>query len=121
MNTLVGEWRRCAPWLEAALDGTHSLDDVWAGVANGEFHFWPGLNSAAVGELVRHPRRAEQILHAMYLLMSRANLWAEGAAASALAAAWKEREDLRGKKVVLILTGGNVDAAVIRQVLERHA
>lgn len=63
----------------------------------------------------------EQILHAMYLLMSRANLWVEGAAASALAAAWKEREDLRGKKVVLILTGGNVDAAVIRQVLERHA
>src|SRR5690606_39026277 len=63
----------------------------------------------------------EQILHAMYLLMSRANLWAEGAAASALAAARKEREDLRGKKVALILTGGHVDAAVIRQVFVRHA
>jgi len=64
----------------------------------------------------------EQIRHAMYLLLSQANLWAEGAAASALAAAWKERESLRGKKAVLVLTGGNVDAAVIRQVLaEYHA
>lgn len=63
----------------------------------------------------------EQIRHAMYLLLSEANLWAEGAAASALAAAWKEREDLRGKKAVLVLTGGNVDASVIRSVLEQHA
>ena len=62
----------------------------------------------------------EQIRHAMYLLLSKANLWAEGAAAAALAAAWKERERLRGKKAVLVLTGGNVDAAVIRQVLTEH-
>ncbi|HYE43415.1 MAG TPA: hypothetical protein VEA15_08480 [Caulobacteraceae bacterium] len=59
MTDLRGEWLRCAAWLEAALDGSHSLDDVWAGVQAGEFHFWPGRRSAAVGELVRHPQRAD--------------------------------------------------------------
>jgi len=52
-------WRRCAPFLAPALDGSHSLDDVWAGVASGEFHFWPGRACAAVGELVEHPQRRD--------------------------------------------------------------
>lgn len=52
-------WRRCAPWLARALDGSHTLDDVWAGVQRGEFHLWPGSRSAAVGELVEHPRRRD--------------------------------------------------------------
>ncbi len=58
-GALRAEWRRCAPWLAAALDGSHALDDVWEGVAAGEFHFWPGVRSAAVGELVQHPRRRD--------------------------------------------------------------
>jgi hypothetical protein len=45
--------------LAPALDGSHSLDDVWRGVLAGEFHFWPGRRSAAVGELVQHPRRRD--------------------------------------------------------------
>ena len=57
--TLEDEWRRCAPWLARALDGSHTLDDVWAGVRAGEFHFWPGARSAAVGEPVEHPRRRD--------------------------------------------------------------
>lgn len=59
MIDLRAEWRRCAHWLEPALDGSHSLRDVWTGVATGEFHFWPGRRSAAVGELVEHPRRRD--------------------------------------------------------------
>lgn len=59
MDTLRAAWRRCAPFLAPALDGSHTLDDIWAGVASGEFHFWPGRRSAAVGELVQHPRRRD--------------------------------------------------------------
>lgn len=59
MSDLSAEWRRCARWLEPALDGSHSLEDVWTGVAAGEHHFWPGRRSAAVGELVQHPRRRD--------------------------------------------------------------
>jgi threonine dehydratase len=41
----------------------------------------------------------------------------EGAGAAALAAATKESSALRGKRVALIATGGNVDQAVFAQVL----
>jgi threonine dehydratase len=42
---------------------------------------------------------------------------AEGAGAAALAALLKEKDATRGKRVALILSGGNVDAAVYRGVL----
>jgi len=42
---------------------------------------------------------------------------AEGAGAAALAALMQERERMQGKKVGLILTGGNVDTAIFHRVL----
>jgi threonine dehydratase len=42
---------------------------------------------------------------------------AEGAGAAPLAALLKEREPMRGKKVALILSGGNVDMTLYREVL----
>ncbi len=46
---------------------------------------------------------------------------AEGAGAAALAAAWQQRERLRGQCVGLALTGANVDAAVLAGVLRGGA
>jgi hypothetical protein len=57
--TLKSEWRRCAPWLARALDGSHALGDVLGAVLRGEVEFWPGERSAAVGEVVEHPRRRD--------------------------------------------------------------
>ncbi|MDA7948465.1 MAG: threonine dehydratase [Hyphomicrobiaceae bacterium] len=42
---------------------------------------------------------------------------AEGAGAAALAAATRETEAIRGRRIGLILTGGNVDAPIFRSVL----
>jgi threonine dehydratase len=42
---------------------------------------------------------------------------AEGAGAAALAGALKDRQNLAGKRVGLILTGGNVDSEIYRNVL----
>lgn len=42
---------------------------------------------------------------------------AEGAGAAALAALLKERDKMQGKRVGVILSGGNVDTAVYREVL----
>jgi threonine dehydratase len=42
---------------------------------------------------------------------------AEGAGAAAFAAAWRERESLAGRRVGLVVTGGNVDSNVFADVL----
>jgi threonine dehydratase len=42
---------------------------------------------------------------------------AEGAGAAPLAALMQERDVMRGKRVALILTGGNIDMAAFRQIL----
>ena len=45
---------------------------------------------------------------------------AEGAGAAPLAAAMKLRDRLAGKKVVCVMSGGNIDAATLRRVLGNH-
>jgi threonine dehydratase len=46
---------------------------------------------------------------------------AEGAGAAAIAAAGKMREPLRGKKVVCVMSGGNLDVARLRWILATEA
>ena len=43
---------------------------------------------------------------------------AEGAGAASLAAAMKLRDRLAGKKVVCVMSGGNIDRATLQRVLE---
>jgi threonine dehydratase len=52
----------------------------------------------------------EEIDEAIRLLAQHAKLVAEGAGAASLAAALKLRDQLQGKKVVCVLTGGNIPA-----------
>jgi threonine dehydratase len=55
---------------------------------------------------------------AVRLLLEKAKTLAEPAGAAALAAAVQRREQLRGKKVALILSGGNSSPDELRQALE---
>jgi threonine dehydratase len=59
----------------------------------------------------------EEVAQAMRHLYTDTHNAAEGAGAAALAAAWQERALLKGQQVGLTLSGGNVDAAVMAQVL----
>ncbi|MHB1005547.1 MAG: threonine ammonia-lyase [Chloroflexota bacterium] len=59
-----------------------------------------------------------EILQAMGWLVERAHTLAEGAGAAALAGAYKARADLAGKKVGVVVSGGNVTPAQLRQALE---
>ena len=45
---------------------------------------------------------------------------AEGAGAASLAAAMKLRDRLAGKKVVCVMSGGNIDRATLQRVLDRR-
>ncbi|MCW5655789.1 threonine dehydratase [Hydrogenophaga sp.] len=59
----------------------------------------------------------EEVAQAMRTLFADTHNVAEGAGAASFAAAWKERDALRGQAVGVTLTGGNVDSAMLASVL----
>ena len=60
-----------------------------------------------------------QIARGVLKLLELEKMVVEGAGATALTAAMMGREDFAGKKVVLCLTGGNIDVSLISRVIER--
>ena len=62
--------------------------------------------------------REDEIAAAMRAYYAATHNVAEGAGAAALAGRVREGGRMRGRRVALILSGGNVDGAVLRQVLE---
>ncbi len=58
-----------------------------------------------------------EIESAIRLYLETVHQLAEGGGAAALAAACKLAEELRGQRVGVVLTGGNIDTATLRQVL----
>jgi threonine dehydratase len=60
-----------------------------------------------------------EMLQAMLWMIERAHTLAEAAGASALAAAYQKRDELRGKKVGLICSGGNTSLEHLRRALIR--
>lgn len=64
MIDVYQEFLRCKPYIEAALEytkGTHSVDDIWHGVVEGRFHFWPGEKSAIITDIEIYPMR--RVMH----------------------------------------------------------
>lgn len=59
----------------------------------------------------------EEIMQAMVWTIERAHTLAEGAGAASLAAAYRLREELHGKKVGLICSGGNASLEHLRKAL----
>ena len=59
-----------------------------------------------------------EVAEAMRVLFACTHNVAEGAGAAAWAAAWQERQHVRGQRVGLALSGGNVDSAVLARVLQ---
>ncbi len=63
----------------------------------------------------------EEVAEAMRALFADTHNVAEGAGAAGFAAAWQERERIRGQVVGAVLSGGNVDSAVFARVLSSGA
>jgi threonine dehydratase len=59
----------------------------------------------------------EEIMQAMVWMIERAHTLAEGAGAASLAAAYRMRDELRGKKVGLVCSGGNTSLEHLKQAL----
>ena len=62
----------------------------------------------------------DEMRQAVYWLLKHTHNLAEGAGAATLAATWKERLRFTGKKVVGVLSGGNLDLATLPAILEQH-
>jgi threonine dehydratase len=59
----------------------------------------------------------DEIAEAVRVYYTATHNLAEGAGAGSLAALTQERESLAGKRVAVILTGGNIDMPVVREIL----
>lgn len=59
----------------------------------------------------------EDLLRAVHTLAESAHVLVEPSGAAALAAAWARRHELRGQRVVLVLTGANVTMPVLQRAL----
>ncbi len=63
----------------------------------------------------------DEILDGIRILLKDTHNLAEGAGSAALAALLKEKDRQRGKRVAVVLSGGNADAALIGRALARSA
>jgi threonine dehydratase len=59
----------------------------------------------------------DEIAEAIRILFSDTHSCAEGAGAASLAALMQERDRLRGRRVAVILSGGNIDRSWMASVL----
>ena len=60
-----------------------------------------------------------EMIRTMFILLERNKLLVEGSGASSLSALLYEKLNIKGKKVVALLSGGNVDVNFISRIIER--
>jgi threonine dehydratase len=61
----------------------------------------------------------EEIANAILLLLEREKTLAEGAGAAAIAALINHKTTLNGKKVAVLVCGGNIDVSLLSRIMER--
>ncbi len=63
--------------------------------------------------------RESEIASAILILMERKRVLAEGAGATPLAALLSRRAEMRGKRIVLVISGGNIDFHLLDRIIEK--
>ena len=103
-------------WKSGRLESTETADTIADGLATRQaFELTVPMLRDLVDDFVLVSE--EEIRDAIRLYVEKAHTIAEGAGAAPLAAAYKIRDRLKGKKVVLILSGGNITADALREIL----
>lgn len=60
-----------------------------------------------------------EMAHTAYLLMQRAKIMTEPSGVAAVAAVLYQKTDVKGRKVVPIVSGGNVNMSILEQILDK--
>jgi threonine dehydratase len=104
-------------WREKRLVTTENADTFADGLATRvPAEMTQTIINRAVDDIVTVSE--EEIAAAIRLLLFHTHNLAEGAGAASLAAALQLRASLTGKRVVLVLSGGNIDTATLHWVLQ---
>ncbi|MFQ5692158.1 MAG: threonine dehydratase [Nitrospinota bacterium] len=121
-TSVIGVQAECAPsvylsWKGKEVVETETADTVADDLATRKpAELTLGILRALVREMVLVSE--DEIRDAIRLLIRETHNLAEGAGAAALAAARKRGGVLAGKRVVVVLSGGNIDARTLRGVLQ---
>jgi threonine dehydratase len=103
-------------WKEGRIIETESADTFADGLATRvPFEMTFNIIRGGISDIVTVSE--EEIRAGIRLLLETTHNLAEGAGAAPLAAGLKMRDQLRRKKVVIILSGGNIDLATLKWVL----
>ena len=115
---------------------TARLPSMLAGLAEGQPVTLPGAQTIADGIAVRRAGERtlplvaryvdevvtvdeEEIANAILYLLEREKTVAEGAGAAAVAAMAQRKTGLTGKRVAVVITGGNIDVNFLARIIER--
>jgi threonine dehydratase len=120
--TIIGVQAKGAPSCYASLEaGTLTTTTTASTIADGIATKSPGeLTFSIIQRLVDEVVLVEDeaIIEAVLLLMERCKMLIEGAGAAGLAAVLSGAVDLKGKKVLVPLTGGNIDINLVSRFIE---
>ncbi len=94
----------------------HPVETIADGLATGKLGALP---FELIRGRVHHVASVDdfEISEAVLLLLERMKLLAEGAGATALAGALKLKNQLKGKRVILLVSGGNIDINLLDRII----
>jgi threonine dehydratase len=125
---IIGVESRTFPGMRRALESESPASLLPTGMPGGKT-IADGIAVRRVGQLTRREVRQhvdqielvdeEEIAEAMLLLLERERTVAEGAGAVGLAALLHRELGLQGKRVVVVISGGNIDVNLVSRVIQR--
>jgi len=103
-------------WKSGKLESTESAKTIADGLATRQaFELTTSILRDVLDDFLLVSER--EIKNAIKLYIDKTKTIAEGAGAASLAAGYKIRKRLKGKKVVLILSGGNLTSNMLQEIL----
>lgn len=121
---VIGVEPEAAPKMKASIEAGRIVEiDAKPSIADGLLTRKPGeLTYELVSELVDDIVTVsdDEIAHAILMLLERSKTVAEGAGAAGLAALLSGKIDVKGKKVVTIISGGNIDVTMLSRIIMRE-
>ena len=120
---IIGVESANAPSMKAAVEAGYPVDvPVYASIADGIIVKQPGVHTLKavqkyVDEIVTV--QEEEIAAAVIMLLDIEKTVVEGAGAVGLAALMFRSVSLKGKRVVIVLSGGNIDLNLLSRIIER--